>query len=316
MKKLVRLSLLMLVFALLLTGCVSPQTVPHPTAESAEAAEPVRHLTLSVQQDKEASQYFHPEELGGNFLYGMEYRRVKDVAITIEGEEIPLETALANGDITEEDIFYYARKDARDGVCKTEAKSLRGVSNFYFHYPEYSLKIIYDIHETPDGNQYLISQLYVYALRIFGEGFFHLDPTTHFFDPETRVYLDREDWGVTFEVQQATPTGMTVICTQSGGQQIGNLSIAFYCLSNASGAGRLNLEGTYGDDSMEAISVNMEGMTTFSIDWTECYGSLPKGDYYLDLDIYDLFEPEQVPPLSADFHDWQGYSIPFTVSDG
>lgn len=308
--------LFVLAAVLLFTGCARSQTVPQTTTEPVQTEEQARYLTLSVQQDKEASQYFRPEELGGNFQHGMQYRRVKDVTITMDGETIPLETALAKGEITEEDIFYYARKDARNGICKTEAKSLRGVSNFYFHYPEYSLKIIYDVHETPDGSQYVISQLHVYALRMFGEGFLHMDPTTHFFDPETGAYLDREDWGLTFEVQKVSPTSISVTCTQSGGQQIGNLSIAFYCLSNASGAGRLNLEGTYGDDSMEAISVNMEGMTTFSIDWTECYGSLPKGDYYLDLDIYDLFEPEQVPPLSADFHDWQGYSIPFTVSDG
>lgn len=314
MKNFVRFSSIILAAALLLTGCANPQTVPQPTTEATEAAESARHLTLSVQQDKDASKYFPTEDLGENFRYGMQYRHVKDVTVSIDGEAVPLETALRNGDITEEDIFYYARKDVRNGICETEAKSLRGVSNFYFHYPEYSLKLIYDVHETPDGNQYVISQLYVYARRIFGEGTFSIDPTTHFFDPETGAYLDREDWGLSFAVQQVSPTGISVICTQSKGQQIGDLYIDYYCLSDASGAGRLNLEGEYGA-SMDEIFVNMDGTTTFTIDWTECYGALPIGDYWLDLDIHDLFEKEQVPPLSVDFHDWQIYSIPFTVSD-
>lgn len=314
MKDSIRLFALMLAAVLLLTGCAGAQTVPQSTTEAGEAEVQTRYLTLSVQQDKDASQYFPTEELGDNFRYGMQYRHVKDVTISIEGEAVPLETALAGGDITEEDIFYYAWKDAREGVCETETKSLRGVSNFYFHYPEYSLKLIYDVHETPDGSQYLISQLDVYARRIFGEGFFDVDPTTHFFDPETGAYLDREDWGLSFAVQQVSPTGISVICTQSKGQQIGDLYIDSYCLSDASGAGRLNLEGEYGA-SMDEISVNRDGTTTFTIDWTECYGALPSGEYWLDLDIHDLFEKEQVPPLSVDFHDWQIYSIPFTVSD-
>lgn len=55
-----------------------------------------------------------------------------------------METALAQGKVSEEDILYFARQDARAGLCEMEAVSLRGVTNFYFHYPEYSLKIIHD----------------------------------------------------------------------------------------------------------------------------------------------------------------------------
>lgn len=302
---------MLLATSLLLAGCSEPMQVSQPTMEAAQTVQsevPVRHLNLSLQEDKEALQLFHPDELGGNFLHNMQYRRVKDVAITLDGEAIPLETALPQGKVAEEDILYFARQDARAGVCKTEAVSLRGVTNFYFHYPEYSLKIIHDVQETPDGEQYLISELLIYAPGM------EMDPTTHFSDPETGEYLDLEDWGLDFEVQQITPTSISITCTQSGGQQIGDLTIKYYYLAETSGSFLEEAEGTEGAP-FDEIPVNMDDTTTFAIDWTQWYGELPSGEYVLLLDVYDVFEPEQVPPLTVDFHTRQQYPIPFTLSE-
>lgn len=302
---------LLLATVLLLSGCTSPHQSSQPAIESTQAAQPeasFRHLDLSLQQEEKGSQLFHPDELGGNFLHNMQYRRVKDVTITIDGEMLPLETALAQGKANEEDILYLARQDARAGLCETEAVSLRGVTNFYFHYPEYSLKIIHDIQETPDGGQYLISELLIYAPGM------EMGPTTHFFDPETDEYLDLEDWGLEFEVQRVSPTGITLACTQSGGQQIGNLVINYYYLAEKSGTFWEKAEEMEGAP-FDEVSVNMDGATTVTIDWTQWYGELPGGEYVLLLDIDDRFEPEQVPPLTVDFHKRQLYPVSFTVPE-
>lgn len=85
-------------------------------------------LKLSLQKDEENAQLFSSEELGGNFNRGLLYRRVKDVAIEIDGEEIPLEEALAQGKIAEEALWYYGQQDARNGFCQESWGSRLGLS--------------------------------------------------------------------------------------------------------------------------------------------------------------------------------------------
>lgn len=297
---------LLLATALLLSGCAAPSQPAAETNQAVRFETSTRHLNISLKQDEDASQIFRPDELGGNFLHNMQYRQVKDVMISLDKETLPLEDALKQGKLTEEDILYFARQDARTGFCKTEAVSLRGVTNFYFHYPEYSIKIIHDVQETPDGGQYLISQMHVYAPEL------DMKPTTHFFNPETNEYLDLEDWGLTFDVQQVAPTGITFTCTQSAGQQIGTLAIKYYYLTETTGPFLQKADGTEGAH-FEALTLDMDGTSTFTIDWTEWYGALPSGEYIFLLDIFDLFEPEQVPPLTVDFHTRQLYSIAISI---
>ena len=292
--------------ALLLSGCAAPSQPAAETNQAVRFETSTRHLNISLKQDEDASQIFRPDELGGNFLHNMQYRQVKDVMISLDKETLPLEDALKQGKLTEEDILYFARQDARTGFCKTEAVSLRGVTNFYFHYPGYSIKIIHDVQETPDGGQYLISQMHVYAPEL------DMKPTTHFFNPETNEYLDLEDWGLTFDVQQVAPTGITFTCTQSAGQQIGTLAIKYYYLTETTGPFLQKADGTEGAH-FEALTLDMDGTSTFTIDWTEWYGALPSGEYIFLLDIFDLFEPEQVPPLTVDFHTRQLYSIAISI---
>ena len=297
---------LLLATALLLSGCAAPSQPAAETNQAVRFETSTRHLNISLKQDEDASQIFRPDELGGNFLHNMQYRQVKDVMISLDKETLPLEDALKQGKLTEEDILYFARQDARTGFCKTEAVSLRGVTNFYFHYPEYSIKIIHDVQETPDGGQYLISQMHVYAPEL------DMKPTTHFFNPETNEYLDLEDWGLTFDVQQVAPTGITFTCTQSAGQQIGTLAIKYYYLTETTGPFLQKADGTEGAH-FEALTLDMDGTSTFTIDWTEWYGALTSGEYIFLLDIFDLFEPEQVPPLTVDFHTRQLYSIAISI---
>ena len=297
---------LLLATALLLSGCAAPSQPAAETNQAVRFETSTRHLNISLKQDEDASQIFRPDELGGNFLHNMQYRQVKDVMISLDRETLPLEDALKQGKLTEEDILYFARQDARTGFCKTESVSVRGVTNIYFHYPENSIKINHDGQETRDGGQYLISQMQVYAPKL------DIKPTKLFFDPETNEYLDLEDWGLTFDVQQVAPTGITFTCTQSAGQQIGTLAIKYYYLTETTGPFLQKADGTEGAH-FEALTLDMDGTSTFTIDWTEWYGSLPSGEYIFLLDIFDLFEPEQVPPLTVDFHTRQLYSIAIRI---
>lgn len=153
----------------------------------------------------------------------------------------------------------------------------------------------------------------VYAREIPGEPErYEVGPDSHFFTAQDG-YLDKEDWGLTFDIE-ATPTGATVTCTQSGGQQIGQLSMQYYYLLNPSGSFLKKAEGTQGA-AFEEIPIEMNGTTTFTIDWSAWYGALPEGSYYIEFDVSDLFDSEQVHPLMMDFHKRQLYPVSFTISN-
>ena len=268
-------------------------------------------LNMKVCVDSEALSSFHSEETGGNFPYGVKYHRTNDVTIDLNGVNMKLEDALHDNLITEEDIFYYARKDAKNGFCEQTVESNHGVSHFTFAYPEFNLRLIYDVFEAPDGEQHLISDMSIYIPYIDHIGY-TLGAYTDFRDPETGVYLNREDWGLEFEVIEASSTGISLTCTQSGGQQIGALFIDGY----EPGSEMFIVERLDGNPYVGeyTLDIQMEGSTEISIDWNDVYGELPGGEYQLNLHIFDKFTEDQVHPLMDDFHDWQVYTVPFTIS--
>lgn len=313
MNKLVHIFALVLITITVLVGCVDSQDAPRLSTECTESIETTiatRQLDLTVQQDDHGSQALSSHELGGNYAYRMDYRWIKSVSITLDGETLPLQTALAQGNINEDEILYRARQDARAGICETEAKSLRGLTNYYFHYPEYSLLIIQDIYETPDGAQNPISHLTIYSRYVEGSNtvVHYVGPYASFTDLETGLPIDREDWGLEFEVSQATPNGVSLICTQSGGQQIGNLCIEYFFLSKDSDSLKEMEDAQY-----RQIPIRMNCSSTLSIDWTESFGVLPAGDYQMSLVVSDQFDPEQLSPLMVDFHQEQLYPIVFSI---
>lgn len=301
--------LLMLALVLLvsLTGCAAEQSASPTVPETTESVTPTPSLNLTVHTDPESWISLSSEETGGNYSEGVQYRNFDSVTIELDGTAIPFEQALRENLITEEEVFCYARMDARNGFCEQSTESNHGLTHFTFSYPEFNLRLIYDIYETPDGQQHLISDLCIYQRS----DTYILDPYVDFYDSETGERLDQEDWGIELEVNEVSPTGITLTCTQSGGQQIGQLYIDAYTLSNDDGAvSRL-------DNSAEApsytLDLQMEGTTQIAIDWTDVYGELPSGDYLISLWIYDRFTKSQVHPLMDDFHDWWLYSVTFTI---
>lgn len=268
-----------------------------------------RSLSISLSTDPMLSSVttFNSEELGDNFTEGLTYWYVTNVSIGIEGNSIKLETALREGLITENDILYYARLDAANGICREICESTHGLTNFTYFYPEYSLRIIYDILETPDGQQYLISDMSIYPPDDAPSAYFV------FFDSETSTRYDIEDWGVEFKVDSSSPTGITIICSQSEGQQIGFLNIISYSLSNAEDI----VDRTDGVESenprYEDGIIQMNGTTNIEINWSEYYGELPSGTYTLALYVKDEYSKDQIHPLMVDYYDFWCYEVEFSI---
>lgn len=273
---------------------------------SAPVAETGQALLLQAEKDPDGStQLFHPAELTDELTQNMYYVGLSRVTVTVDGHAMALEDALHQGTITFAQLAADAQLDARNGFCEESATSYNGVSYFVYRYPELSVGLVNDVYATPDGQQHLIRKLSVYAPDE------DVTPPNHYYDSNWGL-LDLEDWGLTFSVEQASATAITLRCTQSGGQQIGQLSVDWYSLRNEQGF-LPNLSGTAESPSCE-VALQMDGETQITLDWTEEYGSLPSGQYGLTLNIQDHYDPSQVHPLMQNFHDWQAYNLEFTIS--
>lgn len=259
-----------------------------------------RMLTMSAVNAPEKYGFFTPEELNGNLADTMFYKEVTDVKILIGTEWMALPDAIREGKITSAEMFYRARTDAANGFCTEKANSYNGLSTFVFSYPgELDLFFSYDVYETPDGGQHLIDDLWVGRVNT-------MDTYSNRgkLDPETGLRLDREDWGLSFRVREATPTGMTLEVTQSGGQQVGELTVEAFYVSDAG--------GSYVETVESEMVISRDGTTELTLDWSNDLGTLPAGEYVLELTIWDIYN--ECHPLIVKYNDYQEYEVPFTVS--
>ena len=97
-------------------------------------------------------------------------------------------------------------------------------------------------------------------------------------------------WGVMLTAKDVTPDGMTLVCTQSGGNPTGELlSGAWYQLEVLKD-GQWMEAPCYAEVCWEDIAWNipMEGNTQWETDWTWIYGSLEPGEYRIGKEIMDF----------------------------
>ena len=291
-----------------------------PLAEAGIMGETAkRNLRISAITDKDADFTIIPLEQG-NFQK-ITYLDVKNVTIDIDGTSIKLEDALLKGFVSVDEIIENARKDANNGLCSEAAKSKNGLTEFRYHYPEFTLRYIYDLYETPDGKQHLIKDCLIYGIGSDP----HFLPET---DEETERPIDYEDWGLNFEVSQVNSSGITVKCLQTDGQQVGELNTGGIMLFRRNPNTReleqvqpLNEEGDFtiftGIDNWNPNPNNfltMGGTTELSFNFEEMYGELQSGDYEISLEVVDWYNKEAVHPLLRNYYDVQWYAIEFTIA--
>ena len=283
------------------------------TEESAEQS-----LRISVDIDK--NEGFSVISLEQGNYKEISYLNLKNVTIEIDGTTMQLEDALLEGFTSVDELIAHARKDAANGLCGESSKSENGLTEFKYHYPEFTIRYIYDRYETPDGRQYLITDFLIYAVGS--------DPQfMHAADEQTGRPIDYEDWGLDFEIKHMTSSSITIQCSQSGGQQIGKLNAGGIVLyrknpntdeleyvdplseegNNAVFAGGKNWEPNPDD------FLTMGGTKELSFDLQKLYGVLPPGDYELGLHIVDCYNQEDVPALMRNYYDTQWYAIEFKI---
>lgn len=242
---------------------------------------------------------------GGNYASVTLYN-LSDVTIDLGGETVALRDALGKNRISGDELVALARLDAAQGVCNETAKSKNGLTEFTYHYPEFSLHCVYDIYETPDGKQHLIKDLSLYGAKNTPE-------YSYAFDKDGQP-IDYEDWGLEFRISEVNSKGMRLTCSQSGGQQLGTLSLELALLSKADTDQYEPIDPIIPKGETAAASeINMGGITEISFDFEKNYGVLPAGDYALDFQIADRYDKNALSALTRKYHDTQWYSVAFTI---
>lgn len=242
---------------------------------------------------------------GGNYASVTLYN-LSDVTINLGGETVALRDALEKNKISGDELVALARLDAAQGVCNETAKSKNGLSEFTYHYPEFSLHYVYDVYEAPDGKQHLIKDLSLYGAK-------NTPVYAYTFDADGQP-IDYEDWGLEFRISEVNSKGMRLTCSQSGSQQLGALSLELALLSKADTDQYEPIDSIIPKGETAAASeINMGGITEISFDFEKTYGVLPAGDYALDFQIADRYEKNALSALTRKYHDTQWYSIAFTI---
>lgn len=301
---------ILLTALLLLSGCGNTAVPPTEVPLSDEITSgPERRFPLSASVDEETQFIiFSPEDLGNHYQVELAYYELTDVMIPMGTESIPLEQAVKNGDITIEELIAYARIDARNGICTETHDTKNGLTRFVYEYPEYKVQVDYDILEAPDGQEHLIN------------GFALLNPSlnqpasTDYYDlkNEYGYSLDREDWGITLELVEATSSSITLHCIQEGGQHFGELLADTCLIFSEDWVHCLSSEGTAGIP-LEKFKLVQNGETNFTINWEEPHGELPAGKYYFMITFEDIYDEADLHPLTQNFNDRQPYIVPFEI---
>lgn len=231
---------------------------------------------------------------------------IADITIDIDGTTRKLADALQDGSVTVEQLIADARQDADQGYCHEKAVSKNGLTEFTYYYGDFRLHYVYDIYETPDGKQHLIADFSIIDSRS--------DVVSYRYSyDENGNCIDFEDWGLTFTVSQANDV-ITVVCTQSGGQQFGNLqfSEAFLEKKNPTTQEWESLEDNFTPGCI-GTALTMGGTTELTFDVMEKGKPLPAGDYSLAMQFTDCYDPEEIPSLMRKYHDRQWYTVEFTI---
>ena len=271
-----------------------------PVSESSESsASRQPYITVTVDEDAGVRNIAGREDVVINDL--------TDVTLHINGTARPLEEALENEEITPAQIWAYARMDAANEVCQEQFSSQNGLARFTYEYPEYELQVVYDVYETPDGKQHLIQHL---AICEPGSqiSLLHFDESS-----EYNYRLDREDWGLTLEVAEVSATGITLDYTQSGGQQFGDLEVSAYFLYNSDLQGLTPISESASVEDLDHPAIGQNTSGTLRLEWENFYGSLSSGEYAIQVEIQDQYDPDPLHPFTRNYYDQQGYYLRFTL---
>lgn len=112
-------------------------------------------------------------------------------------------------------------------------------------------------------------------------------------EEEDEIMFFEENWGITLEAENINPTGITIKCTQYGGEPTGELQTgSWYILENwtqENGWKEVDyiLQGDIGW-TLEAWMIPVDSTSEWEVNWEWLYGELPTGHYRIGKEIMDF----------------------------
>ena len=110
-----------------------------------------------------------------------------------------------------------------------------------------------------------------------------------YFPPEFMIF--DETWGVTLTAEDITSTGITIKCTQSGGNPTGELQTGSWYILETWTKENGWQEAPYFAEvtwTEEAWMIPMNGICKWKVDWERLYGAIPSGKYRIGKIITDF----------------------------
>ncbi len=100
-------------------------------------------------------------------------------------------------------------------------------------------------------------------------------------------------WGISLEVDNVTNVGLTLVCQQSGGENVAELDTgSYYIIQKLEKTGWVDVEFAPQEYDVawtsEAWIIQKESMTTWDVNWEWLYGRLPAGEYRIGKEIMNF----------------------------
>ncbi len=113
-------------------------------------------------------------------------------------------------------------------------------------------------------------------------------------DAEPIIEVPVFDWGVTLTVKNVTAKGLTLVCTQNGGEAQGELQTgSWYEIQRLENGTWKKAEYTAIDEELvgwtgEAWCIPKNETVEWEVDWSWLYDELPEGEYRIGKEIMDF----------------------------
>lgn len=202
-------------------------------------------------------------------------------------------------DLDKYNINYYAESKLVENIIDLaksgELATADALEGFYsddtYCYYFSSIKSQYVIVHYKDGTEQTVKdaleegKIKISDLDSFGISYYK-EP----FIPSTN------DWGITLEAKNVTPSGLTLVCYQSGGENVSELNTGSYFVVERLGDdGWVEVEHIPSEYEISwdlvARIIERESTTTWDINWEFLYGELPTGEYRIGKEITNFRGP-------------------------
>ena len=103
-------------------------------------------------------------------------------------------------------------------------------------------------------------------------------------------------WGLALTAENVTPTGLTIVCTQSGEDTVSELFTgSYFAIHKLGKSGWESVEYAPQEYDVawtaEAWMIPLGGTVSWEVNWQWLYGELPKGTYRIEKEITNFRGP-------------------------